>query len=263
MSEEVRSEAERTPLTEAQIKSHVAAWKGKLVSPENKAMAATIVEVTETGVRIRIPSREHLVSFREIIDADKIILDFRVRGEEPGWKDFRNPNPAIADKPIYNASYAPALARRVRRQVESSPPPVPPPLLPAVDLADANLPDRRETTIHRIIRDTATARALKLLHRDGCQICGEALQMSGGGTYSEAHRIRPLGSPHFDPDTCDNIIVLCPNHHAQCDFLAITIDLATLHLHPDHIINQKHVEYHNDLVRLGSSGTGCVTHGTN
>jgi predicted restriction endonuclease len=78
--------------------------------------------------------------------------------------------------------------------------------------------------------------------------------MGGGRTYSEAHHIRPLGAPHLGRDTRDNIIVLCPNHHAQCDFLAVTIDLASLRLHPDHAINQKHIEYHNDRV-IAPQGT--------
>lgn len=117
----------------------------------------------------------------------------------------------------------------------------------AIDIEDAELPERRQTLVERIIRDTATARDLKKKHRDRCQICGLALEMAKGCTYSEAHHIRPLGAPHNGPDTVGNILVLCPNHHALCDFRAIRLDMVSLHRVPGHIIDESHVEYHNSL----------------
>jgi hypothetical protein len=47
---EVGSEAERTPLTEDLIKSHVSAWKRDLLNPENPAMKATIAEGRAAGL---------------------------------------------------------------------------------------------------------------------------------------------------------------------------------------------------------------------
>jgi putative restriction endonuclease len=73
-----------------------------------------------------------------------------------------------------------------------------------------------------------------------------------GGTYSEAAHIRALGKPHLGPDTVDNILCLCPNHHVLFDRGSIWIDA-------DHVvqplgtplrnldankINPQHLEYH-------------------
>ena len=117
----------------------------------------------------------------------------------------------------------------------------------AVDIQDAAEPERRKTLINRIIRDTEAARALKKRYQDRCQICNVALDMGNGRTYSEAHHVRPLGQPHNGPDTVDNILVLCPNHHAQFDFHAIKLNLTSLHRLADHIIDEKHIAHHNNL----------------
>ena len=61
------------PMTEAQIKAHVLAWIGGPVSPENPKLNAMIVNVADQGIRIKIPGRELLISFPEIIAADKVI----------------------------------------------------------------------------------------------------------------------------------------------------------------------------------------------
>ncbi len=117
----------------------------------------------------------------------------------------------------------------------------------AVDIEDAAEPERRKTLINRIIRDTEATRALKQRYQNRCQICDVALDMGNGRTYSEAHHVRPLGEPHNGPDTVDNILILCPNHHAQCDFRAIKLSLASLHRLADHSIDEKHIAYHNNL----------------
>lgn len=117
----------------------------------------------------------------------------------------------------------------------------------AVDFTDAVEPERRETVINRIIRDTAMARSLKQRYQNRCQICDVAVALGPGRTYSEGHHIRPLGQPHNGPDTDDNILVLCPNHHAQCDYGAIKLILASLHRLPDHVIDENHIDYHNGL----------------
>jgi putative restriction endonuclease len=43
------------------------------------------------------------------------------------------------------------------------------------------------------------------------------------GPYAEGAHIRPLGAPHRGPDTLDNLLCLCPNHHLLFDIGAITI----------------------------------------
>ena len=75
---------------------------------------------------------------------------------------------------------------------------------------------RRETKVQRIVRDTAQARRVKTLYDYRCQMCG--IRLGGlAGPYAEAAHIRPLGAPHHGPDTPDNVLCLCPNHHVLFD----------------------------------------------
>jgi HNH endonuclease len=121
-------------------------------------------------------------------------------------------------------------------------------VLKANDIVDVVHPERRETIVQRIIRDTETARALKLRYQNQCQICGFAVPLWDGLTYAEAHHIRPLGHPHNGPDSPSNMIILCPNHHAQCDLGALKLDIESLRRLPDHVIDTEHVQYHNTII---------------
>lgn len=109
-------------------------------------------------------------------------------------------------------------------------------------------PNRNEILVNRIIRDTTMARFVKILHNNHCQLCGKAIQLSNRILYSEAHHIKPLGEPHNGPDIIENIIILCPNHHAQCDYGAIELRLDKLSLHKDHKINSEYINYHNEFI---------------
>jgi putative restriction endonuclease len=110
---------------------------------------------------------------------------------------------------------------------------------------------RQETTIVRIVRDTQQARAIKVLYDYHCQVCGIRLEGSAGA-YAEAAHIRPLGAPHHGPDTLDNLLCLCPNHHVLFDYggFAIADDLRLLGIDgrlitkPEHAINIDHIRYH-------------------
>jgi hypothetical protein len=124
----------------------------------------------------------------------------------------------------------------------------------ASDLQDVP-PGRVETKTFRILRDTRLARRLKKLHKDACQICGAALDLGAGSTYSEAHHIRPLGKPHNGPDVAGNIVVLCPNHHALLDFGAIKLDASTIKSSHKHSVNAKYLKYHNEKIFGGSTKT--------
>ncbi|WP_211352812.1 YDG/SRA domain-containing protein [Altererythrobacter ishigakiensis] len=75
---------------------------------------------------------------------------------------------------------------------------------------------RSTTTIQRIVRDTAMSRRVKEWHEYACQVCGITLNCVGG-SYAEGAHIRPLGKPHNGPDTEDNLLCLCPNHHVLFD----------------------------------------------
>jgi HNH endonuclease len=149
------------------------------------------------------------------------------------------------------------------------PPPVPPVLVPpvlvmppepaavaapftpiATDI-DGSVPGRVATTIYRILRDTELARRVKSLHNFRCQLCGGTMTLPDGVRYAEAHHIRPLGQPHDGPDTLENILCLCPNHHAALDYRAMPIDLAKLTIVDGHRLAPEHIDYYNRLMANG------------
>jgi putative restriction endonuclease len=74
------------------------------------------------------------------------------------------------------------------------------------------------------------------------------------GPYAEAAHVRPLGAPHNGPDTPDNILCLCPNHHVLLDHggVAVAEDLTVLgaegHLtvHPEHKLDKEYLRYHRE-----------------
>jgi len=109
-------------------------------------------------------------------------------------------------------------------------------------------PSRVKSTIYRILRDTTLAQRIKYTHDFECQICGLTIELQNGQRYAEAHHIKPLGAPHNGPDIAENIICVCPNHHAQLDYLAIRLDESTLHGREKHKISKKFIKYHNKLV---------------
>lgn len=110
---------------------------------------------------------------------------------------------------------------------------------------------RQESTVLRIVRDTAQARKIKELYEYRCQMCGIRLE-SAAGPYAEAAHIRPLGAPHNGPDSLDNLLCLCPNHHVLFDYGSIAIDddltllgmVGQVTIKPGHSINREHVRYH-------------------
>ena len=74
----------------------------------------------------------------------------------------------------------------------------------------------------RIVRDTKQARLIKELYDFRCQMCGTRLE-GLAGPYAEAAHIRPLGRPHNGPDTAENILCLCPNHHVLFEHGGLTV----------------------------------------
>lgn len=85
----------------------------------------------------------------------------------------------------------------------------------ASDLAEP--PGRIACEIQRIIRDTKAAREMKAVYEFKCQVCGEQLPTPEGKFYIEVHHLKPLGGEHKGLDEKDNMLVLCPNHHALFD----------------------------------------------
>jgi HNH endonuclease len=111
-----------------------------------------------------------------------------------------------------------------------------------------SLPERIESTAYRILRDTTKAVYVKELHNFRCQVCGRTIRLANGKRYAEAHHIRPLGKPHNGPDVVGNILCVCPNHHAELDFVAAAIAISSLRLPRtprEHKLNPEYIEYHN------------------
>jgi putative restriction endonuclease len=120
-------------------------------------------------------------------------------------------------------------------------------------------PPRVQTTVQRVVRSTPVAQAVKRLHENCCQICGEIVRLRDGLSYSEAAHIRPLGLPDEGPDVAGNVLCLCPNDHVRFDRGAIYVDetgvvidaeageaLGPLRLHGDHLIDPAQLEYHRE-----------------
>ncbi len=119
---------------------------------------------------------------------------------------------------------------------------------PVIALDAAEPPARIVTTVVRVIRDTQMTGRIKRLRGNKCQICSCVLRLPDGRSYSEAHHIQPLGSPHNGPDIAANILVVCPNHHALLDFGAMRLDPSALIHHDAHRIDPRFITYHNDVV---------------
>lgn len=129
---------------------------------------------------------------------------------------------------------------------------------------DPSPPDRRETHRTRIIRDTQLVNEMKEQYSYQCQVCGEKRLRTLEEGYAEGHHLKPLGEQHNGPDIKQNIIILCPNHHADFDHGLIRIDPDTLELTSladkdvdgsrldcDHRISREFIEYHNTELFLG------------
>jgi putative restriction endonuclease len=114
--------------------------------------------------------------------------------------------------------------------------------------------ERKQYIINRIIRETKTAQYIKDLYENKCQVCGIQIK-TPVGFYSEAAHIKGLGKPHNGPDTKENILCLCPNHHTMFDLGIITIDDDfkvigledyVLKVSPKHKIDKEFLKYHRE-----------------
>lgn len=75
-------------------------------------------------------------------------------------------------------------------------------------------PRRRVGPTDRIVRDTKMSREVKKLHDYTCQVCGTRLITKSGG-YAEGAHVVALGDG--GSDSSDNLLCMCPNHHALFD----------------------------------------------
>ncbi|WP_085032237.1 YDG/SRA domain-containing protein [Ensifer aridi] len=114
-------------------------------------------------------------------------------------------------------------------------------------------PRRSITSVQRIVRDTKQAKEIKRRYRHCCQVCGDCIETSAG-RYAEAAHIRPLGKPHNGPDTPENILCLCPNHHVMFDLGVFNINEdfsligmpGRLTVRKWHAISKEHLRYHRE-----------------
>jgi putative restriction endonuclease len=124
-------------------------------------------------------------------------------------------------------------------------------------------PNRRSTVQDQVQRDQMLVEELKSLYDHQCQICGERLQQSSNDGYSEVHHLKPLGSPHNGPDVSENMLVLCPNHHADFDNGMVRIEPESMQItheydarmsgrslraHDNHEVGGKYLQYHNSEI---------------
>jgi predicted restriction endonuclease len=112
------------------------------------------------------------------------------------------------------------------------------------DLHDEGQADRVRTQIYRILRDTKVARWVKFVHEYHCQICDTAILLPDR-LYAEAHHIRPLGAGHAGPDVIENVLCVCPNHHAELDYGAMRLEVGAIRTARGHAVGEEFIEYHN------------------
>lgn len=89
------------------------------------------------------------------------------------------------------------------------------------DLDDADLgndrPGRSTYTSHHFIRNNAVRSRVISRANGRCEYCGEpGFVRDDGSRFIEAHHIIRLAKQ--GPDTMENVIGLCPNHHRQAHF---------------------------------------------
>jgi predicted restriction endonuclease len=79
-------------------------------------------------------------------------------------------------------------------------------------------------------------------------MCGRTIGLPNGKRYAEAHHIKPLGQPHCGPDILENIVCVCPNHHAELDYGVVKLNLSALRKADGHTIDPEFITYHNRVV---------------
>jgi len=144
---------------------------------------------------------------------------------------------------------------------------VPPDVMPPVDYISP--PDKTRYVTMRAIRDTANTRKLRELYGNRCQACGYALEAAAGSLHSEVHHLWPLHEG--GTDTPDNMVVLCPQHHAELDYGAAYVDESglaitgggggaqKLHFEPGHVLEAKNVAH--GMQKAGRAETRRRTYG--
>lgn len=122
---------------------------------------------------------------------------------------------------------------------------------------------RYTSTVDRRLRNSQIVKELKEAHSDECQVCGCRRLQGREEGYSEVHHLKPLGRPHVGPDIKKNMLVLCPNHHADFDNGVISVDPRNgeiSHLYEEEVVgniltkanrvSDEHLRYHNENISV-------------
>lgn len=109
------------------------------------------------------------------------------------------------------------------------------------DSMNDNNQKTKDVELLRLVRSTYLSENLKLAYNYTCQLCGIRLMKARFDAYAEVHHIRPYNKIHRGDDTIGNMIVLCPNCHAQFDSLYYAI-------HPN--TKLVYCQYENDRFHL-------------
>ena len=83
------------------------------------------------------------------------------------------------------------------------------------------IPEKVSSEVNRFIRDSTLVKKLKKLYGSRCQICGYTIEYSEDMFYSEVHHYKPL--ERGGSDDIGNMLVLCPNHHAEFDYKMLVV----------------------------------------
>ena len=110
----------------------------------------------------------------------------------------------------------------------------------------------------QIVRNVKFAEQIKEFYNNTCQVCNVFLKTPTDGLgISVAAHIKALGIPHNGPDIKENMLCLCPNHHAQFDSYSFYIESENFEIvgldeyegqsiNKKHKINPKYFEYHKE-----------------
>ena len=119
---------------------------------------------------------------------------------------------------------------------------------------DKTMPDKIKYDTIRYIRDTHKSKILKKKYQNICQVCSYSIKINSAHSYSEVHHVKPLHEGGHDDH--DNMLVLCPTHHAEFDYRVIGLSKDgqsiidkngnkkyDVYMIPNHNINKKIIEY--------------------
>ena len=116
---------------------------------------------------------------------------------------------------------------------------------------------RSEVTYEKIKRIRENTKKIKMMYDYKCQVCEIKLDVPSGDPISIGAHIKGVGRPSNGPDVVENMLCLCPNHHAQFDRYSFYIDPVTyeikglnlyenkkLFIHEKHFIDMQFLKYH-------------------